>query len=201
MWSEFFHYSWLWRHVQPRLTCNELFFASCNCIPETYMYMYSCSYSLKHIIHWSVVMWWLVVGWWLEWQGAWKKYFITLELISLKWKLVPLLGASLNIQLLMTDILQNKTFLHWLSGWQLHCTAGSNQRLGVRSVVLVKILVCCWTHYLNVNAWSSDMTYWQSPLLLCGLFDFFALWLASDVSPAAGELRVDDLWWHVAWRF
>ena len=29
------------------------------------------------------------------------------------------------------------------------------------------------------------MTYWQSTLLFCGLFDFFALWLASDVSPAA----------------
>ena len=26
------------------------------------------------------------------------------------------------------------------------------------------------------------MTYWQSPLLFCGLFDFFALWLASDVN-------------------
>ena len=38
------------------------------------------------------------------------------------------------------------------------------------------------------------MTYWQSPLLFCGLFDFFALSLASDVSPAAGELRFDDLW-------
>ena len=33
------------------------------------------------------------------------------------------------------------------------------------------------------------MIYWQSPLLFCGLFDFFAVWLASDVSPAAGELR------------
>ena len=30
--------------------------------------------------------------------------------------------------------------------------------------------------------------------IVCGLFDFFALWLASDVSPAAGELRFDDLW-------
>ena len=77
----------------------------------------------------------------------------------------------------------------------------SNQRLGVRSVVPVKLRVRCWTHYLYVNGWSSDITYWQSPLLFCGLFDFFAVWLASDVSPAAGELRFDDLWWHVAWRF
>ena len=30
--------------------------------------------------------------------------------------------------------------------------------------------------------------------IVCGLFDFFALWLARDVSPAAGELRFDDLW-------
>ena len=36
------------------------------------------------------------------------------------------------------------------------------------------------------------MTYWQSALLFCGLFDFFALWLASRVSPATGELRFDD---------
>ena len=66
-----------------------------------------------------------MVGWRLEWQGAWKKYPISLELISLKWKLVPILGASLNMPLLMTDILQNKTFLHWLSGWQLHTAVAS----------------------------------------------------------------------------
>ena len=28
----------------------------------------------------------------------------------------------------------------------------------------------------------TDITYWKIPLLFCGLFDFFALWLASDVS-------------------
>ncbi len=32
------------------------------------------------------------------------------------------------------------------------------------------------------------MTYWQSPLLFCGLFDFFASWLPSDVSST--ELRL-----------
>ena len=44
----------------------------------------------------------------------------------------------------------------------------------------------------------TDMTYWQSPLLFCGLYHFFDLWLASDWTP--GELRFDDLLWHVAWR-
>ena len=74
----------------------------------------------------------------------------------------------------------------------------SNQRLGVRSVVLwkyasvVEFIIFMWTAEVQI--------YWQSPLLFCGLFDFFALWLARDVSPAAGELRFDDLWWHVAWR-
>ena len=32
------------------------------------------------------------------------------------------------------------------------------------------------------------MTYWQSPLLFSGIFYFFALWLASDVSST--ELRL-----------
>ena len=35
------------------------------------------------------------------------------------------------------------------------------------------------------------MTYWQSPLLFCGLFDFFALWLASDVSSTELRLQVN----------
>ena len=34
------------------------------------------------------------------------------------------------------------------------------------------------------------MTYWQSPLLFCGLFYFFALWLASDVSSTELRLQV-----------
>ena len=40
----------------------------------------------------------------------------------------------------------------------------------------------------------TEMTYWQSPLLFSGLFDFFALWLASDVPSAEtpGELRYDN---------
>lgn len=42
----------------------------------------------------------LVVGM----TGNLKKYFISLELISLKLKLVPFLGASLNMPLLMTCI-------------------------------------------------------------------------------------------------
>ena len=35
------------------------------------------------------------------------------------------------------------------------------------------------------------MTYWQSPLLLCILFDFFALWLASDGSSTELRLQVN----------
>ena len=35
-----------------------------------------------------------------------------------------------------------------------------------------------------------DIQYWQSPLLFCGLFDFFALWLASDVSSTELRLQV-----------
>ena len=34
------------------------------------------------------------------------------------------------------------------------------------------------------------MTYWQSPLF-CGIFDFFALWLASDVSSTELRLQVN----------
>ena len=81
---------------------------------------------------------------------------------------------------------------------QQNINTSSNQRLGVRSVVLwkyasvVELIIFMWTAEVQI--------YWQSPLLFCGLFDFFALWLARDVSPAAGELRFDDLWWHVAWR-
>ena len=47
-------------------------------------------------------------------RGLQKKYFICLELTSLKRKLEPLLGASRNISLTMTCILHDKTFLHWL---------------------------------------------------------------------------------------
>ena len=57
---------------------------------------------------------------------------------------------------------------------------------------VVELIIFMWTAEVQI--------YWQSPLLFCGLFDFFALWLARDVSPAAGELRFDDLRWHVAWR-
>ena len=35
------------------------------------------------------------------------------------------------------------------------------------------------------------MIYWQSPLLFCGLFDFFAVWLASDVSKRRLRLQVN----------
>ena len=67
------------------------------------------------------------------------------------------------------------------------------------------VLWCCEKYAsvveLIIFTWTAEVQiYWQSPLFFCGLFDFFALWLARDVSPAAGELRFDDLWWHVAWR-
>ena len=35
------------------------------------------------------------------------------------------------------------------------------------------------------------MIYWQSPLFFCGLFEFFALWLASDVSSTELRLQVN----------
>ena len=37
----------------------------------------------------------------------------------------------------------------------------------------------------------THMTYWQSPLLFCGLFDFFALWLASDVPSTEFHVNYD----------
>ena len=74
----------------------------------------------------------------------------------------------------------------------------SNQRLGVRSVVPVKIRVCCWTHYLSVNGWSSDMIYWQSPLLFCGLFDFFAVSVVSK--RCLTGYRWTAIWWPLVTR-
>ena len=67
----------------------------------------------------------------------------------------------------------------------------SNQRLGVRSLAPMKILACCSTHYLYVNGWSSDISYWQSPLLFCGIFHFFDLWLASDILSTELRLQVN----------
>ena len=105
----------------------------------------------------------LVVGM----TGNLEKYLISLELISLKWKLVPLLGASLNMPLLMTDILQNKTFLHWLSGWQLHTAVGSFAdvpRLVKRSSPWMSAQRTCHIHslapsqsqllFLSVESWT-----------------------------------------------
>ena len=45
------------------------------------------------------------------------------------------------------------------------------------------------------------MTYWQSPLLFCGLFDFFVLWLASVVPSTELdwlESRWTTIWWPLA---
>ena len=37
----------------------------------------------------------------------------------------------------------------------------------------------------------THVTYWPSPLLFCGLFDFFALWLASGVSSTEFQVNYD----------
>ena len=37
----------------------------------------------------------------------------------------------------------------------------------------------------------TDVTYWQSTLLFCGLFDFFALWSASDAQSTEFQVNYD----------
>lgn len=78
--------------------CNELFFASCSCILEISLWFEMYDYLL--ISGNAMICGGLVVGM----IGNLKKYFISLEFIFFKLKLVFFLGVFLNMLFLMICI-------------------------------------------------------------------------------------------------